>query len=242
MVVRTQKQILRPFGLASAALAFGLGAASPASSACLDQWTNPKALYGESIDFEVLRDGSPVGYHRVNFREEGSNVVIDSRFVVQVNILFIPAYRYEYASKEIWRDGCLAELRADTNDDGTQTSVRAQAAGDALRIVAPNGNETTSPRLFPTNHWNVGVLGSDQVLNTITGRVDDVRNIDRGEVAVTVNGQSRPARRYSYTGDLEVDVWYDSRGRWVKMRFRNDDGSVIEYVCRKCGLESAGQA
>ena len=42
------------------------------------------------------------------------------------------------------------------------------------------------------------------------------------------------ATRYAYSGDLKADVWYDDAGRWVKLRFRGRDGSVIEYVCRRC--------
>lgn len=88
--------------------------------------------------------------------------------------------------------------------------------------------------MFPTDHWHSGVLQSDRVLNTITGRVARVDIADMGEAQVVVNDAPESARRYVYSGDLQTEVWYDREGRWVKMRFRADDGSTIEYVCRKC--------
>ena len=43
-----------------------------------------------------------------------------------------------------------------------------------------------------------------------------------------------PATHHAYTGDLSTEVWYDDAGRWVKMRFEAQDGSTIDYVCRRC--------
>ena len=42
------------------------------------------------------------------------------------------------------------------------------------------------------------------------------------------------ANKYTYTGQLETTVWYDKRGRWVKMEFFGKDGSTITYRCKKC--------
>jgi geranylgeranyl diphosphate synthase type II len=53
------------------------------------------------------------------------------------------------------------------------------------------------------------------------------------EYVATERGQV-PATYYRYTGDLLAELWYDDDGRWVKMRFKGRDGSMIEYVCRRC--------
>jgi hypothetical protein len=50
---------------------------------------------------------------------------------------------------------------------------------------------------------------------------------------VTRSGALR-ARHYLYAGDLNGEIWFDDQGRWVKLRFRADDGSIIDYVCRRC--------
>lgn len=226
--------------VAAAFLGLGLLSATPAFAACQSDWQDPRSIYGDSIVFKVLRDGTPVGYHRVDFRDQGSGVIVDTKFVVEVDFLFITAYRYEYESTEVWREGCLTELRALTDDDGDRSSVNVTDDGGGLRVVGPDG-VVSAPRLFPTNHWNAGVLGSEKVLNTITGQVDDVQIVDRGPSAVTVSGETVAAQRFSYTGDLVVDVWYDEQGRWVKMRFEKS-GATIEYVCQQCGPGAAGRA
>lgn len=233
---------LRWIGMAMVALA--VGALSPATG-----WSSlkncgadhphydPLSLYGDELIFSVLRNGEPIGTHRVTFDREGDRLVVDSRFEAEVKFLFITAFEYLYQSKSVWRDGCMVELNATTDDNGNRSRVTARLADSRLVIDGPSGRAQGNAGLFPTDHWHSGVLGSDQVLNTITGRVASVSIADLGETRVRVDKGSVPARHYVYSGDLRTEVWYDTKGRWVKMRFRAKDGSTVEYVCKKCGAE-----
>lgn len=195
---------------------------------------DPFELYGDAMRFRVLRNGSPVGIHTVTFSRQGRDIIVESRFDVQVELLFITAYEYEYRAIDTWRNGCLAAMQAWIDNNGARHEVVASADGDRLIIDGPGGRETAPLGIYPTHHWNAGVLQSDIVLNTITGRVAQVRIVDHGIETVTINGENRPARHFGYTGELQNQVWYDERGRWVKMRFQGSDGSTIEYVCEAC--------
>jgi hypothetical protein len=199
---------------------------------------DPIALYGNEIHFRVLRNGSPVGFHRVRFSRQGPDLIAQTKFQIAVDLLFINAYRYEYTSTALWRHGCLISIAAETNDNGTVTRVEAVAEDGGMRISGPSGTAMAARRHFPTEHWHSGVLASDRVLNTITGELSAVDILDRGKETVTVNGFSTTARRYAYTGQLRNEVWYDDIGRWVKMRFTAKDGSTIEYVWERCRSDS----
>lgn len=202
---------------------------------------DPLQLYGERMLFTVLRDGTPVGTHTVDFRREGRDLIVDSRFDVTVKLLFVTAYSFRYEATDRWRDGCLVDLRAITDDDGTRSAVTAALENGALRVVGPAGSDKAPAEIFPTHHWNAGVVGSQKILNTITGKVGSIGFIDGGIEPVEVNGQRLPARRYAYSGDLENEVWYDAQGRWVKMRFAGKDGSTIEYRCESCARSLTAQ-
>lgn len=195
---------------------------------------DPFELYGDAMRFRVLRNGSPVGAHTVTFQRQGRDIVVETRFDVQVQLLFVTAYQYEYRAIDTWQNGCLIAMQAWINDDGARHEVVATSDGERLIIDGPRGRGTARLGVYPTHHWNAGVLGSDHVLNTITGRVANVRIVDQGIETVSMNGESRPARRFAYSGELQNQVWYDERGRWVKMRFQGTDGSTIEYVCEAC--------
>jgi Domain of unknown function (DUF6134) len=203
----------------------------------LAQKVDPLRLYGDEIRFEVFRDGARVGTHTVTFRRSGADLIVETQFDVEVDVLFITAYRYVYRATDIWRDGCLVDMRASVDDNGDRHSVTATLDGNVLRVTGPSGEQDAPLGTFPTHHWNAGVLASDRVLNTITGRLDDVDIVDQGIDYVRVNGSPHEARHYAYTGDLRTNIWYDQRDRWVKMRFTNRDGSTIDYVCDVCGRE-----
>jgi hypothetical protein len=241
MNARAVFQVTRGSVVAAGILAIGVWAqsASPASSALETceaeaRVLDPISLYGDEMEFSVLRDGDPIGVHRVTFNRDGDRLIVGSRFEAQVKLLFVTVYEYLYESKSVWRDGCLVELRATTDDNGDKSSVSAWLDNGRLTIQGPSGVTQGDAELFPTDHWNAGVLQTNRVLNTITGSVAAVTIADMGKGQVMVNNAPGPARHYVYSGDLRTEVWYDENGRWVKMRFRADDGSSIEYVCRKC--------
>ncbi|TVR96742.1 MAG: hypothetical protein EA406_11340 [Rhodospirillales bacterium] len=210
------------------------GATDGGDDACRGAMIDPIALYGEELRFRVLREGSPVGVHRVRFQRQGDRVIADTRFDLEVRVLFFTAYRFQYQSRDVWQDGCLVSLTAKTDDNGAVSAVAAERRNGRLHVEGPGGRFTTEPGIFPTTHWNAEVVGSDRVLNTINGRIAEVDIRPMGRSRVTLSGTSADARHYRYTGDLQTEVWYDSDGRWVKMRFQAKDGSTIEYQCESC--------
>ena len=195
---------------------------------------NPMALYGNEIVFDVYREGTLVGSHKVKFSENKEYLNVRSVFRLEIKFLFLTAYSYLYESDARWQDGQLQTLEARTDDNGELTVVTAARDAALMQIKSVNGQFETDVLLFPTNHWHVGVLNQTQVLNTLTGRINNVRIVTGDRESIDTEIGPIQATRFAYTGDLENEVWYDDAGRWVKMRFKGTDGSIIEYVCRRC--------
>lgn len=180
---------------------------------------SPIELYGAEIQFDVYRNGDLVGFHQVRFNENGARLTVTSDFQLQVKLLFFSAYRFAYRSRETWRHGVLEELEAEVDDNGEL--VRISEAG-------------FRPGDYPTTHWSAGVLARERVFNTLIGRFNDVRIQPAGvEMVSTENGEIS-ATRFVYSGELQNEVWYDQQRRWVKMRFKGNDGSLIDYECVRC--------
>lgn len=203
---------------------------------CSHAGSDPAALYGDEIRFRVLRNGTPVGHHRVRFRSDDGTVIAETEFDVRVKLVIFTAYRFEHVARDVWRNGCLVSLSARTNDNGTETSLEARLRGGNLAVRQAGDVRTIEAGIFPTTHWNVGVVQAERVLNTITGRVNEIEIVPLGREQIRAGGRTVTAQRYRYTGELRADVWYDTEGRWVKMRFSAQDGSIIEYACERCGL------
>jgi len=196
---------------------------------------NPLIVYGDEIVFDVMRNGETIGEHIVTFLPTEEGLSVHSRLRIDIKFLGLTVYKYRYVSRSIWGGGRLLYLNASVDDDGKRHNVNVKHLNGRLHITGPAGPKFASPNAFPTNHWNVSVLRSDHVINTITGKLNRV-NIERvGDTTVTTNAGPRDATHYRYTGDLVADVWYDLMGRWVKLRFGAKDGSVVEYMCKRCG-------
>lgn len=215
------------------ALALCSAAASGLAVADVPPAADPIQLYGNEIRFDIARDGKPIGQHVVTFTRTDDGVEAESRADVQVDLLFLTAYRLRYQARELWSDGELRVIEASTNDNGDYTHVQAVRDAAGLVISSPAGT-FTAPEILPTSHWNAALLKGGSLLNTLTGELDEVEVFYQGfDTVMTNNGPVR-ARHYLYSGDLNGEIWFDDEGRWVGLRFRANDGSIIEYVCRRC--------
>ena len=196
---------------------------------------NPPRLYGDGIDFDVIREGEIIGTHEVRFDRDANGWNVRSVVDLEVRFLAFFVFRYRYEADARWVNGELHRLRTDSVDDGERSSMIATRSEDLMQIRFKDKTYTTRAPIIPTNHWNVSVLGQKRVLNTITGNVNDVILVSKGREPILTERGYVDANRYSYTGDLvDTEVWYDDEGRWVKLRFLGRDGTPIEYACRRC--------
>jgi len=210
------------------ALTSGAGVASAASM------DDVRALYGDRIEFGVYRNEAPVGEHTVAFEQVADGLRVQTATELSVSALFITVYRFEYVSDALWRDGALVSMTARTDDGGSVSEIEAGSADGILTVRGPGGADEAPVGIYPTNHWNAGVIGSTRVLDTFTGRIAEVDLTPRGLEQIDTTHGVISATRYQYSGAIDNEVWYDTDGRWVKMQFKGTDGSTIQLRCRSC--------
>ena len=196
--------------------------------------SDPIEIYGGEIYFDVFRKGDKVGYHSVKFSKGVGNLIVHIAFGIEIDFLFLTAYQFKYLSESRWVNGQLDHLKASVDDDGDEFVVTANRHNQLIYVMSENKTFETPAPILPTNHWNASVLTHKRVLNTLTGQVNTVSITAQGIETVTTEFGPIQATRYAYSGDLDNEVWYDEAGRWVKMRFKARDGSIIDYVCKRC--------
>ena len=197
----------------------------------------PWDLYPNGLTFDVKRNGDRVGRHTVGFKQTGKAVFqVNTEMTVSITLFSIPVYRYRYTSETEWQAGQMIRLMAEQDDDGDVSRVLALRQDQTWAITGPEVRVKSQKQLYPTDHWHAGVIAQTEVLDTLTGEITDV-TITPGEAErIKAQGRLVTATPYRYTGDIEVTVWYDQAGRWVKMAFEAGEGSDMEYYCVECGL------
>ena len=171
-------------------------------------------LYPETTRYTIRRKGKRVGEHTVSFKQDANGLSVSVESNITVRVLKVPVYRFNYTANEYWQDGKLMSVQA-----------RTDRAGDVTRVkFIPDSASQSS------NHWNPAVLDTDTVFNTITGNISNVSIDLIGSETLTSAAESIQTTQYRYSGDIQADVWYDENHRWVKLKFKGDDGSEITYT------------
>lgn len=186
----------------------------------------------DPLDYTVLRKGKQVGSHRVSFAYSGDDLQVGIETDVKVKIFGLTVYKFEHQGDEVWRDGRLIGLTSRTDDDGSDKQLRVRINGEHLQV---NGSATTDPApldIIPASLWNRVLVEQAVLLNTLDGSQMSVRVAKMGEEQIPVRGVPVSATHYSVTGELARELWYSEQGVLVKVAFKGEDGSQIEYVLR----------
>lgn len=203
-------------------------------------YENPIAVYGSEVKYDVFRDKKKIGQHILVFDKGGDTLLVSSKSELVVRYLGVPVYRYGYTAKEIWIDGKLASVESEIRDNRKKPRViKAEIRGRALEVT-DGGKSRLAPIVeYASTHWHPAALGASRVFHTTHGRVRNINTAKLGLDRIALrdadgNTRAVDATQYKITGGFAADLWYDKNNRWVKLRFKADDGSEINYSCVSC--------
>lgn len=173
------------------------------------------------LDFRVLRGGSAVGTHRVRFREEAGLLEAQSDVRIEVKLMGFTVFRYHHATAETWRGDRLVALTSRLEKNGTTTACEARAAGAALLLRGPEGEQRLPAEAAPLTWWRRATLRPGVPLFD-----------PRKALVVAPELRISPAQggtRVVLVGGEGADVLYDAAGTWVGFATTGEDGSAVRY-------------
>ena len=184
---------------------------------------------GAEIKFDVLRKGKPFGEHIVSF-EVDSNGLMKATTEVNLKVKVGPftAFKYALDSVETWNEHTLVALEGKTNDNGDKTYVRAVSNDLNLTIDGSAYSGDVPLGVIPSSHWNMVQIRWKEMLSTEDGRLIPMVIVPKGTEILTVAGEQIVTRRYLLDSDIDIALWYDDQGRWLKLTFEAR-GQTIEY-------------
>lgn len=215
-------------GIGGLAASLALPRQRPARAAAMPV---PEALIARR--FRAFWDQDPIGTHEFTVtpgtRPGDWQVAADIDMLVDLGMLGELVYRH--TSRETWRDGRLAELESQTDDDGDRYGVTGRAVGDYFRMVGPGG-PFEAPGELPTSNgaWSEAICQQSEIIDATTGAaVGLVASFDRTTMTSTSAGPEL-VRVYQVISPIVAgSLWYDQAGIWVKSQLERS-GEEIEYV------------
>ncbi len=195
-------------------------------------WLLPSALRAQTatppLTFTVLRDGTPIGTHRVEFKPDGEALAVEIAIDMAVRFAAIPVYRYLHRSREVWRQGLLQTLDSRTDDNGTRTELRARSTPAGLAVEGSGGGFVAPTDTKPTSYWHEDMTRRSRLLDTQNGVIVDVIARRTGQRRAVVAGHEIDVRSYELSGGLTSQLGYSASGEWVELAFLAR-GSRIVY-------------
>jgi hypothetical protein len=183
-----------------------------------------------SYRFEVLLDDRPIGEHLFEIDRSGDQQRVASNAEFEVDFLFLTAYRYRHQSREVFRDGCLQQIRATTNDNGKRYRISGAASDDGFRIDRGEQVETADGCVKTFAYWDPAILDQRRLLNPQTGELEPVVVRPQGTERIELDGREIPARRYTLdTDELTIDLWYHEELGWVRLASDTGKGATLVY-------------
>jgi len=189
-----------------------------------------RAPDGLTLEYQIIRNGSEIGRHKVRFAHDGNNLVVETKVRIEVNFAFFTLFRYALDGVETWRHGRLIELRTTADDDGDQYAVHAVADGDIIFVDAGGDTWTAPATAMPSSLWHPDLARGPLLIGVEQGERMIVAAEDMGRENVPARGGEVSATRLVVSGELERELWYDDDGILVHLRLVARDGSEIIYL------------
>lgn len=159
---------------------------------------------------------------------EGTRVRSEAR--MEFRVLFVPVYRYRHVASEYWQGGCLAELSAETDDNGTLYEVTATAGPEGLSIdqgpdPANTQTLTTIDCAASFAYWDLDLLQQENLLNSQTGELAPAVLVRQG--SEEVGGSQSDRYVLQAEGLSPIQLWYrEGDQRWLQLETVRDGGTL----------------
>jgi hypothetical protein len=179
--------------------------------------------------FTVLKDGTPVGRHRVEFDRMGDRVEVREETEIEVRVAMIPVYSFEHETRQIWENGRAVRIDATTTDNGEELQITVRPDGEGY-IRTVNGRvDRFDGSMAVLAFWNKDTLRHHAFFSAVEDKTLRASFEFAGKEKITIAGAALDVDHYRMVGDEERELWYDAAGHIAKVRLSRR-GSKIEYV------------
>ena len=183
-----------------------------------------------TLMFDVFLDGKKIGYHRFEIDGPKDSAAVRSEAKFDVKFLFLTAFSYRHIAEENWAGGCLDEIQARTDSNGTEIKVVGERTEDAF-VIETGDREAELPRcIMSFAYWNPGFLEEPRLLNPQTGEYLDVEVEELGSDVAKLGSREVPARSVRITArQMDITLWYSESAEWLALESVAKGGRILRY-------------
>ena len=113
----------------------------------LGNFLEVKSTELKDIHFNVYRNGSKIGYHKINFNNDNNSVNPFVEIKFEVTFLGFTVYNYFHQNNEKWLNNSLVQLKSKTDKDGENLFCNAKKINNSISLDAVSYTHLTLPTI-----------------------------------------------------------------------------------------------
>ena len=153
-----------------------------------------------------------------------------------VKLGIIPIFKYFHESKEIWINNQFIEAKTTTKKNGRKFKFTAKRKGSKIEIKSRGKVFLVDGNSLITSYWHQNWFKKKVLIDSQHGKKRLINVEKKDFEKIKTSNNTIFAQRYKVIGTqnkpngkkIDYDIWYDDKGRWVKIKFFIKK-SLIEY-------------
>jgi hypothetical protein len=187
------------------------------------------ADHAREYNFTVLRNGSPIGYHRVTLNPEGDRLEVEATTELKLKWGPITIFRFDHERREVWEGRQLLGLASKTNDNGKHYEIAIKPDGEGY-IRTVNGRiDKFDDSTKVLSLRDKSTLKNGNFISPVEDKIFSIDFEYVGKDYLWIGDEEADVDYYKITGEIERQLWYDALGHVVKVQFKRL-GSDIQYI------------
>ncbi len=195
-----------------------------------------------AMEFQAVKQGRAMGWRRIAFFREGGGLLVLS----ESDLILGPRRSLRQKVQEIWQDGWLVDLTADTWEDGRHYQLRAERQGGAALpeesnpLAGGHGGGlagragrlqfNVSGHVIATTFWHRDTPYAQALLSVIDGLVKVVQANPLPQTSIRLGREDLPARGWQLRGEFPCSLWYDADCTLLRFAQPDERGRQLVFA------------
>ena len=197
--------------------------------------------YNSIHEFEIYRNNKKIGFHKLSFQNIEDKLVVNTEIQMIVKLGLIPIFSYFHKGEEIWVDNQFIEVKTSTKKNSREFDFTAKRKGPKIEIKSRGQTFLVDSDTLITSYWHQKWFDKKVLIDSQHGKKRLI-NVEKKKLE-RIEGLNQKINAYKYkvTGTqdkpngkkIDYDIWYDDKGRWVKLSFFVKKSFIEYYLVTK---------
>tara|TARA_B100000886_G_scaffold258508_1_gene183472 strand:+ start:1135 stop:1818 length:684 start_codon:yes stop_codon:yes gene_type:complete len=195
------------------------------------------------LEYELFRNKKLIGYHKYNFKRNGSNLTVDNEVKFKITKLGVDLYKYYAKGEEKYENGIFSGFNSETNQNKKEkyVNITIDPTDKNLIIEGSSYKGKANKDMIIGTWWNHEIVKKNAQISAVSGRIIEQKVKFIGKEEVKIGKKIYKTLRFNFSSSdpslskdkkLNTDIWYEENTYlWVKAAF--DKTGYWEYQLKK---------